>query len=180
MTNTEIATVECAKKYAVVWPWVIPHKTNRAYIPKKSKAGYPHISFRSRKLGITQKVEVHRVIAYQIWGDLIFSKGTHVRHLNNDKSDFSVKNLALGTALQNFLDNPPLIREAMHELCISNGRKLRKMSKEDIHMIFEMRSLGASFRQIAKTLGVSKTSVFMAHRGATYGELIRQGPDAAC
>ena len=51
-------------------------------------------------------LKVHRLQAYQKFGDKIFDKGIQVRHLNNIKNDNSFENIEIGTPSQNQLDNP--------------------------------------------------------------------------
>lgn len=179
-TNTAIATKLCASKYAIAYPWVIRLDTNRHYRPKLSKRGYPHISFRSRKLGISQKVEVHRILAYQMWGDVVFSESFCVRHLNSDKSDFSKENLALGTDMDNYMDNPDGVKNAMAAVCKDNGKSLRKFTEEDVGSILAMRSNGATYSQIAREFNCGKSTIFYICKGRTYGELTRQGAGVVC
>ena len=65
---------------------------------------YPN--FKIRHEGKLVKVYVHRLAAYQKFGDAIYKKGMQVRHLNGNPSDFRFTNLAIGTQSQNSMDRP--------------------------------------------------------------------------
>lgn len=67
--------------------------------------GYPTISV-SISNEKRYPVKIHRLVAYQKFGDALFKKGIQVRHLNGNKLDFSFENIEIGTAKQNCLDKP--------------------------------------------------------------------------
>ena len=48
----------------------------------------------------TNHVKVHRLVAYQKFGDALFEEGIEVRHLDNNKLNNSEDNIALGTHQQ--------------------------------------------------------------------------------
>ena len=83
--------------------------------------GYPTITI-SR-----HAVRVHRLVAYQKFGNAIFEKEMQVRHLNGNKLDFSFQNIEIGTSKQNQLDKP--IEKRKHAGYLSALRK-RKLSIE--------------------------------------------------
>ena len=85
------------------------------------KNGYPVIAISSHP------VKVHRLVAYQKFGNAIFEKGMQIRHLNGDKLDFSFQNIEIGTSKQNQLDKP--IEQRKHAGYLCNLRK-RKLSIE--------------------------------------------------
>lgn len=68
--------------------------------------GYPVISIPIGGKGGKYPIKVHRLVAYQKFGNKIFEKGIQVRHLNGNKLDFSFENIELGTAKQNCQDIP--------------------------------------------------------------------------
>ena len=69
-------------------------------------------------------VKVHRLVAYQKFGNAIFEKGIQVRHLNGDKLDFSFQNIEIGTSKQNQLDKPIEQRKRAGYLSALRKRKL--------------------------------------------------------
>lgn len=68
------------------------------YIPGK----YPEFKLKKAKQRIkTTTIRIHRFAAYCFYGDKIFEPGIIVRHLNDDKLDYSKANIALGTYQDN-------------------------------------------------------------------------------
>jgi hypothetical protein len=65
-----------------------------------------YIMFSIRHEGKMKKVRVHRMQAYQKFGDAIYKKGIDVRHLNGNPSDNSIDNIEIGTPSQNMMDKP--------------------------------------------------------------------------
>lgn len=55
-------------------------------------------------------LKVHRLQAFQKYGELLFEKGVQVRHLNNIQCDNSIDNIEIGSQSQNQLDISPKIR----------------------------------------------------------------------
>ena len=62
--------------------------------------------FTARINGKTTRIEVHRLQAYQKYGDKIFEPGIVVRHLNGDSTDNNINNIEIGTYQDNSLDVP--------------------------------------------------------------------------
>ena len=58
--------------------------------------GYPRFSIHIGKK--FKSVHVHRLQAYQKFGQAMFQEGIQVRHLNGNKLDNSWNNIAIGTA----------------------------------------------------------------------------------
>ena len=58
---------------------------------------YQYYCFNIRIDGKPKRIEVHRLQAYQKFGDKIFEKGIVVRHLNGDSTDNSYDNIGIGT-----------------------------------------------------------------------------------
>lgn len=167
-TNTKIATIQCSRDYAIIHPWVMRMDSNKSYEPKKNKHGYPHISFRRRRLGITQKVEVHRILAYQMYGDVIFDPGVQVRHKDNDKSNFKPDNILIGTAMDNHLDNPERVNALKVSACIREGKRRRSFSDNERNVIFSERRDGATIRKLSSKWRCSKSTMSYLLRGITY------------
>lgn len=59
-------------------------------------------------------VPIHRVIAYLKYGDAYCYPVTEARHLNNNKSDYSWDNIAIGTHKQNMHDLPQEFWDGLH------------------------------------------------------------------
>ncbi len=72
--------------------------------------GHGYKAFSVRLLGYSFSVPVHRLVAFQKYGNKIFEKGIQVRHLNGDSRDNSHDNISIGTAYQNAMDKPKEVR----------------------------------------------------------------------
>lgn len=65
--------------------------------------GYYSFTIRDN-LGVRCNVLVHRLVAYQKFGSLIFKSGMEVRHRDNDKKNNLPDNILLGTHRDNMMD----------------------------------------------------------------------------
>lgn len=158
----------CASRYSFVGNEVTHAKRGTWYTPKPNKSGYPEISFRCRKLGITQKVPVHRVVAFQKYGEKIFEPGIIVRHKDNNKLNFDRNNILIGTALDNHLDNEKSVIDMLYENCRKMGRDKRLFDDLKLAELRELRALGMSLKKLAVKYGCSKSTISLICSGATY------------
>ena len=113
----------------------------------KNKNGYITIGVRIN--GLTAKIQVHRIQAYQKFGDKIYKKGIEVRHLNGVASDNSYKNIEIGTHSENMMDQSKEARETK----ASNANK-----KYSDKLILEMKTDSInkiSYNGIMKKYGIS-------------------------
>jgi hypothetical protein len=172
MTKTQIAITNMAPRYGFQCPYVIPLSTadgrpiKPAFMPLPNKNGYPVISVRMRRLGISMQVQVHQIVAYQKFGDLIFK--TRVRHLDNNKLNFSHENLTIGTAMDNYMDNPPELRERLSAIAKNNAKFLRKFTDEQIAEIRLMLDNGHTAPEVARLFGCCKNTIYSIHKGVYY------------
>ena len=76
--------------------------------PKKKEIGsFDKHGYKKFTLQVDKKcfmIYAHRLQAYQIYGNKIYQKGMHCRHLDSDKTNNSAENICLGTAKENFSD----------------------------------------------------------------------------
>ena len=63
--------------------------------------------------GYSRPIKVHKLQAYQKFGDKIFQKKVVVRHLNDDSLDNSFSNIDIGTMSENMFDMPSEKRKAL-------------------------------------------------------------------
>lgn len=90
-----------------------------------SDKGY--MRFGLRHEGKRLSVFIHRLQAYQKYGESVFTSGIVVRHLNGNSLDNSWDNIAIGTHKQNAEDIPPNIRLARSVYASSFIRKYDKL-----------------------------------------------------
>ena len=76
---------------------------------------------------------VHRLQAYQKFGDKIYLKNIHVRHKNNISTDNSFENILIGTPSENAMDNPKEDRVKRANHATSFWRKYDKDIVKSFH-----------------------------------------------
>lgn len=108
MKKSEVAIKTAIQKGYRVVNGAIEYK-GRTRMLQKDRHGYLYFSIRI-PLG-QAKVFVHRLVAFQKYGDLVFEDGMQVRHLNGDQTNNSNQNISIGTASQNNMDKPKWIRQ---------------------------------------------------------------------
>lgn len=57
-------------------------------------------------------IRVHRLQAFQKYGSAIFGTGIQVRHLDGNRQNNGAANIAIGTATENSMDKPAVVRMA--------------------------------------------------------------------
>ena len=89
--------------------------------------GYYKTSLKVNK--IKRNLKVHRLQAYQKYGDKLFEEGIVVRHKNGNPLDNSWDNILIGTNSDNMMDIPKQIRikRAKHATSF-----VRKYNKEEV------------------------------------------------
>ena len=116
------------KGYRVVNCCVISPFSNKKLKLHIKKCGY--YKFCCAALGNKRyTVEVHRLVAYQKYGDVIFQDGIQVRHLNGNGLDNSEDNISIGTQSDNRLDIPENIRLSS---AITASNKIRKFTDLEV------------------------------------------------
>lgn len=114
-----------------------------------SKAGYIIIS--TRIDGKTIKIGVHRLQAFQKYGEKIYADGVKVRHADNYSLNNSWENILIGSHQDNMLDIPKEIR-LNSAIVASNNRKI--YSDELVKEIKVYRELGHTYPEIMSKFNV--------------------------
>ena len=94
--------------------------------------GYYRFNFRDLN-GKATSVKVHRLQAYQKFGDKMFEEGILVRHLDGDSTNNTWDNIAIGTNSDNMMDIDADVRlaRALHATSFT-----RKHDKETIRAYY--------------------------------------------
>jgi hypothetical protein len=71
-----------------------------------NKNGYLFFSVRFNNIKHPKNIPVHRLQAYQKFGDTIFDKNVVVRHLDGNPQNNSYENIGIGTQSENMYDIP--------------------------------------------------------------------------
>ena len=87
--------------------------------PRKKNIGTIHngyVFINIKVDGKDKNIRAHRLQAYQKYGDKIYEKGMCVRHLDNNRLNNSISNIALGTNSDNMMDKPKeqRLKDAIH------------------------------------------------------------------
>lgn len=109
-----------------------------AYNKKGEKVGFTHqngycfIKIRINK--VLKQVAIHRIQAFQKYGNLLYQDGIEVRHLDGNSENNSHENIVIGTHQENIMDIPEQVRikRALHASSF-----LRKYDKEKVTEFFE-------------------------------------------
>jgi hypothetical protein len=130
---------------------VISHKgkTIKLYL---GSAGYYKFSFRSEEKIKDNRVSfcVHRLQAFQKYGQKLFRKGIEVRHKDGVKANNSWDNILIGTHSENMMDIPKHIRI---EKALYATSFVRKYDKEDV--IKFHKENGNSYKKTMEEFGIS-------------------------
>lgn len=141
---------------------------NKEIKTRVSGNGYRMFSFRIN--GVHSSVYVHRLLAYQLFGDKIFKNGIHVRHLNGNPIDNSINNISIGTASDNAMDKNEIIRL---DTAVKASRSFQdsKRSKKEREEIYKAICSGVPFMEIIEMFKVSKgTLSYMKNKSLEYKE----------
>lgn len=93
------------------------------------------------------KIFVHRFQAYAKFGEKLFEKGMVVRHLDSNKLNNSLDNIAIGTQAENLDDNPKEIKEKIRKSNL-------KYSKELVDKLIEESGRGVTYEQLKTKYGI--------------------------
>ena len=135
---------------------------------KTSSNGYLNVGLHLN--GKSHRVSVHRLAAYQKFGDKLFEKGIQVRHLNGNPLDNSYDNISIGTASENALDISKDNR--IKRSSLAN----RRFKREEVISILKDRSDGMSYNKLSKKYNICKGELSYFFNKSLYVREIEQGP----
>jgi hypothetical protein len=123
------------------------------------KNGYPAITTRyidENGKKCFRKIKTSRLQAYKTFGDKIYDYNIVVRHLNGNKEDNSVSNIAIGTNSDNAYDIPKDIRMKRSMI----GAKLvNKYSAEFVLKIRDEYSNGKTYTKLQNEYKLPKSTI---------------------
>jgi uncharacterized protein YerC len=140
-------------------------KELKGYVNPK---GYLQIGIRyDKKKG---NLDVHRLQAYQKFGDKIFEEGVQVRHLDGNALNNSSNNIELGTAYENTMDKS---EETRFNSAVIATRKYQNSIRtfEERCEIYNELSKGTSYKNIINKYNISKSTLsYMKNQSIEYKE----------
>lgn len=119
------------------------------------------VTFGSRKDNSRKSVpvNVHRLVAYQKYGDMLFDEGMEVRHKDGNSLNNIDSNIIIGTHVENMMD---ILPEKRIESAINASTKVRKFSDKTMNEIRHKRLLGAKYKELMEEYGISSKGT-MSH-----------------
>lgn len=113
--------------------------------------GYLLFSINSSKKAL--RIYLHRLQAYQKYGDSIFEDGIEVRHLNGNSLDNSYDNISIGTHTDNMRDKSPYVRKNVRR------NNLTKYGIDEIDEWKRLSNLGFCYTDISQITGVNTRTI---------------------
>ena len=143
------------------------NKVRKTNVGKTCTDGYNlcYFSLRFPENKTARNVMVHKLCAYQQFGEKVFEPNVVVRHLNGVSTDNSFSNIAVGSHSDNMNDKPEELR--VHQSVVA-ARVLRKFTYEEAMCLRQRYADGESMMSLAKESGVSKSTMSYLLRGITY------------
>lgn len=127
--------------------------------------GYARISVRPEKGKNPTEVRIHKLVAYQKYGERAFREGMLVRHRDGNKANIKPRNILIGTQHQNMMDRPATERRAHAKKAALYTRKL---SSEQADALRRDHDGGLGYKRLSKKYGISKSAVRSVLRRITY------------
>ena len=152
ISKSDTAIIEAKKKGIRVEPdGTLINLKGFKSCSKPNNRGY--VSFSVYIEGIQHKTQVHRLQAYQKFGDLVFGEGVCVRHLDGNKLNNSWDNIEIGTQSDNMMDIP---KKARLESARKAAAVSRRYTDQDIRDIRRKKSEGYTLKMLAEEYTSSK------------------------
>lgn len=149
MTEKE-KLLKCYEKgYRINKEGKIYYKNNlrKGYIQYHGKIPYLKLSIRLKDK--ICNIPVHRLQAYQKYGDRLFENGMEVRHLNGNSLDNSYDNIAIGTHSENMFDKSK--EERLKQANIATSY----MKKHNHEKIYDYYIKCKSYKETMKKFNIS-------------------------
>lgn len=142
---------------------VLSPKGKRLSLHPNNRGGY--LRFGVNCGDIRGKVYVHRLAAYQNFGEQSFRDGVQCRHVDGNGTNNSPSNIALGTVRQNAMDKPKSTRLRTAKKA---AKARRKLTDEQLAEFRRDRAAGMKYKQLMAKYGISKATVSYIVNGKTY------------
>ena len=122
--------------------------------------------------GRSYPARVHRLAAYQKYGERIFDPDQQVRHLDENQLNNRPDNISVGTASDNAFDQKPKARVARAKHA---ARSLRVLSDSNVRSLLRDRDKGATLKELSAKYGVAKSTVsYIVNGKMSYSKGLRQ------
>lgn len=107
----------------------------------------------------TRHVSVHRLVAYQKYGENIYRPGICVRHVDGNSLNNVNENILIGTHSENMMDKPKVERL---KCSISAAKARRKFTDVQVDEIRKLNKLGYSYGMLMEMFDITSKGT-MSH-----------------
>ena len=122
----------------------------KVYIhPKES---YHSFGIRRENNGKKITLWIHKLIAYQKYGDKLFEPGIQVRHKDGNRGNNLDDNILIGTQSDNMMDCP---EENRMRRAKNTSSHIRKFTNVEVEKIREERRKGKTYKQLMEMFDIS-------------------------
>lgn len=108
---------------------------------------------------------VHKLQAYQKFGDIVLSNDVLIRHKDGDSLNNSFDNILIGSMSDNLMDRP---EEDRLNHSLNAAKHTRKLSEEQVRSLRKDRNEGFTYKQLTNKYGISKSTVSYIVNNKTY------------
>ena len=105
----------------------------------------------------TATIYVHRLAAYQMFGERLFRDDLEVCHLDNNPLNNAKSNLILGTRRTNMSHRTP---ETLKRVLNAASQGRRALSDEQVAALREERRQGATYKALMAKYGIAKSTLW--------------------
>lgn len=145
---------------------IAPSGKARKLTLKKENGGCgDYYRFNVKINGMSYPIPVHRLVAYQKFGDKMFNEDT-VRHLDGNSKNNSFDNIVIGSYSDNSFDRDEQDRK---EHSMKGVMKLRKFSDDEVRYIRNSKSKQSD---LCKQFGVVKGTIRGIRNRKTYQDVL--------
>lgn len=150
--NNEKLIYAYKKGYRCIDGNVYSSFNNKLALTLHKSTGYLTFNIKLKNKNATM-VYVHRLVAYQKFGDKLFEPGIETRHLDNNKLNNLDENIKIGTKSQNMMDKPKEERTRISKMGSEVARKINK--KYDYEEIKDFYNRCRSYAQTMRKFDIS-------------------------
>jgi hypothetical protein len=116
-----------------------------------------------------RRVRVHRLVAYQKYGEAAMGSGIVTRHKNNIPTDNRWSNILIGTNSDNMMDRPA---EDRVDKARNAASYLRKLTPKQVRDIRKKRKGGAKYSELCTEYSIRKSTLSYVINRITYADVI--------
>ncbi len=146
--KTKIEKIAVKKGFVVSEEGLMYNSKGNQVALYKNSDGYFNVNIRTKEKS-TNMLTVHRLQAYQKYGDAIYEGDVQVRHLNGNKEDNSWDNINIGSQSENQMDIPKQIRVKRALVATSY---VRKYDKDEVKGFYKQTK---SYKKTMKEFNIS-------------------------